>query len=188
MADSKYKELLRELKAKIVAGGYDEAHPFPSESAMARELALSRNTVHRAFQELRRLRLIEGRVGVAPTVTPRGAMRKIGLMVPGLAYSEFFQPIIRAVSRLAMKHGYTLIFGSMEPDSYAHGIDRARMQAMKPGAVIMHPGPVNRGVELASEAVDTSKNLILDQVNAGVSIRMAVLYLLLGGDENVTAA
>lgn len=129
MADSKYKELLRALKAKIVAGGYDEAHPFPSESAMARELALSRNTVHRAFQELRRLRLIEGRVGVAPTVTPRGAMRKIGLMVPGLAYSEFFQPIIRAVSRLAMKHGYTLIFGSMEPDSYAHGIDRARKYA-----------------------------------------------------------
>ncbi|MGN0832517.1 MAG: substrate-binding domain-containing protein [Kiritimatiellia bacterium] len=129
MADSKYKALLRELKAKIIAGGYDGAHPFPSESAMARELALSRNTVHRAFQELRRLQLIEGGVGVVPTVTHRGTMRKIGLMVPGLAYSEFFQPIIRAVSRLAMKHGYTLIFGSMEPDNYARGIDRARKYA-----------------------------------------------------------
>ena len=65
-----------------------------------------------------------------------------------------------------------------------YGIDKRRMACMKPEAVIMHPGPVNRGVELTSDAVDSPRSIILDQVNAGVNIRMAVLYLLLGGDSN----
>jgi aspartate carbamoyltransferase catalytic subunit len=65
-----------------------------------------------------------------------------------------------------------------------YGISRERMERMKPGAVIMHPGPVNRGVELSSDAVDDARNLLLNQVNAGVSVRMALIYLLLGGDKD----
>ena len=59
---------------------------------------------------------------------------------------------------------------------------------MKPESVIMHPGPVNRGVELSAEAADAAQSLILDQVNAGVAVRMAVMYLLLGGDPHGLAA
>lgn len=62
-----------------------------------------------------------------------------------------------------------------------YGIDRRRMDAMKREAIIMHPGPINRGVELTAEAADSDRTFILDQVNAGVAVRMAVMYLLMGG-------
>ena len=68
------------------------------------------------------------------------------------------------------------------------GVDTRRLAAMKPESVIMHPGPVNRGVELSAEAADAAQSLILDQVNAGVAVRMAVMYLLLGGDSHGLAA
>jgi aspartate carbamoyltransferase catalytic subunit len=73
---------------------------------------------------------------------------------------------------------------------YAHfyGINRQRMALLKDDAIIMHPGPVNRGVELSSDAVDTAKNLLLDQVSAGVAVRMALMYLLLGGDSSIAEA
>ena len=68
------------------------------------------------------------------------------------------------------------------------GVNAVRMARMKPDAIIMHPGPVNRGVELTSEAIDTAKNLLLYQVNAGVAVRMALMYLLLGGDADGAVA
>jgi aspartate carbamoyltransferase catalytic subunit len=54
---------------------------------------------------------------------------------------------------------------------------------MKPGAAICHPGPMNRGLEISADAADAANSLILDQVAAGVSVRMSVLYELLGGGE-----
>jgi aspartate carbamoyltransferase catalytic subunit len=64
-----------------------------------------------------------------------------------------------------------------------YGIGLERLARLKEGAIIMHPGPVNRGVELSSEAVDAAQNLLLYQVNAGVAVRMALMYLLLGGSD-----
>ncbi|MCL2150882.1 MAG: aspartate carbamoyltransferase catalytic subunit, partial [Coriobacteriia bacterium] len=65
-----------------------------------------------------------------------------------------------------------------------YGINGERLARMKPDAIIMHPGPVNRGVELSSETIDTARNLLLDQVNAGVAVRMALMYLMLGGEQD----
>jgi aspartate carbamoyltransferase catalytic subunit len=79
-------------------------------------------------------------------------------------------------------------FPSLREYAMLYGIDTRRMALMKPDAIIMHPGPVNRGVELSSEAVDTARNLLLYQVNAGVAVRMALMYLLLGGDQDGIAA
>ena len=61
------------------------------------------------------------------------------------------------------------------------GLTRDRMKRMKPDAVIMHPGPINRGVEMDYEVADSPRSLILDQVTQGEAVRMAVLYLLSGG-------
>lgn len=61
------------------------------------------------------------------------------------------------------------------------GLDARRLEAACPGALLLHPGPVNRGVELAPELLDQPRSLIDAQVRAGVAVRMAVLYLLLGG-------
>jgi aspartate carbamoyltransferase catalytic subunit len=63
-----------------------------------------------------------------------------------------------------------------------------RVRLAKSDAIIMHPGPMNRGVEIASEVADGPASVILDQVTNGVAVRMAVLYLLAGGGENEAAA
>jgi aspartate carbamoyltransferase catalytic subunit len=63
------------------------------------------------------------------------------------------------------------------------GLDAARMLRARKDAIVMHPGPINRGVEISSEVADGPNSVILDQVTSGVAVRMAVLYLLLGGSE-----
>jgi aspartate carbamoyltransferase catalytic subunit len=60
------------------------------------------------------------------------------------------------------------------------GLTRQRVAKAKPDVIIMHPGPINRGVEIATDVADGPYSVILDQVAAGVAVRMAVLYLLLG--------
>ena len=77
---------------------------------------------------------------------------------------------------------------SLREYTMLYGIDAARLAAMKPEAIIMHPGPINRGVELSAEAADSERAVILDQVNAGVAGRMSVMYLLLGGDNSGLAS
>ena len=61
------------------------------------------------------------------------------------------------------------------------GINRELLQKAKPDALLMHPGPINRGVELAPDVADSAQSVILDQVTNGVAIRMALMYLVLGG-------
>ena len=56
------------------------------------------------------------------------------------------------------------------------------LERSNPDAIVMHPGPVNRGVELTPDVVDGPRSVILDQVENGVAVRMALLYLILGGE------
>jgi aspartate carbamoyltransferase catalytic subunit len=79
-------------------------------------------------------------------------------------------------------------FPSLREYARLYGLGLERLARLKEDAIIMHPGPVNRGVELSSEAVDAARNLLLYQVNAGVAVRMALMYLLLGGDKDGIAA
>lgn len=62
------------------------------------------------------------------------------------------------------------------------GIDRSRMADLKPDVLIMHPGPINRGVEIDADTADGDRSVILEQVTNGLAIRMAVLYLVTGND------
>jgi aspartate carbamoyltransferase catalytic subunit len=62
-----------------------------------------------------------------------------------------------------------------------YGMNMDRLKSTPPNAVIMHPGPVNRGVELSPDVADGPRSIILDQVENGVAVRMALLYLLCGG-------
>ena len=62
-----------------------------------------------------------------------------------------------------------------------YGLNRERVNQAKSDVIIMHPGPMNRGVEIASDVADGPYSVILDQVSSGVAVRMALLYLLLGG-------
>lgn len=68
------------------------------------------------------------------------------------------------------------------------GMNARRMEMLKPGAFVMHPGPMNRGVELSSDVADSNRALVLEQVNAGVAVRMALMYLMLGGEADGAVA
>jgi aspartate carbamoyltransferase catalytic subunit len=74
-------------------------------------------------------------------------------------------------------------FPSVREYSRRYGLDTARMAALPEHAIVMHPGPMNRGVEIAAEVADSPRATIVEQVANGVSVRMAVLYLLLGGTD-----
>jgi len=63
------------------------------------------------------------------------------------------------------------------------GLDRRRVELMKPEAIIMHPGPMNRGVEIAADVADLDRSIIIDQVTNGVAVRMSLLYLMLGAAD-----
>ena len=76
-------------------------------------------------------------------------------------------------------------FPSLREYSMLYGLNKDRDELMKPDAIVCHPGPINRGVELDSYMADhPTRSIILDQVYAGVLVRMAVLYLLLGGSND----
>jgi aspartate carbamoyltransferase catalytic subunit len=76
-------------------------------------------------------------------------------------------------------------FPTVREYSRRYGLDAERMAMMPEHAVVMHPGPMVRGMEIASEVADSLRSTIVDQVANGVSVRMAVLYLLLGGPRPV---
>ncbi|MEV5574654.1 aspartate carbamoyltransferase catalytic subunit [Spirillospora sp. NPDC052269] len=74
-------------------------------------------------------------------------------------------------------------FPTVREYSRRYGLDGERMARLSDSAIVMHPGPMNRGVEIAAEVADSVRSTIVEQVANGVSARMAVLYLLLGGSE-----
>jgi aspartate carbamoyltransferase catalytic subunit len=77
-------------------------------------------------------------------------------------------------------------FPSEREYSRRYGLDTTRMALLPEHAIVMHPGPMNRGVEIAAEVADSARSTIVEQVANGVSVRMAVLYLLLGGLDPAT--
>ena len=84
------------------------------------------------------------------------------------------------VQRERMSGGY---FPTPREYTIGYGLTRDRLQLLRPEAAICHPGPMNRGLEISADAADAANSLILDQVAAGVSVRMSVLYELLGGSD-----
>jgi len=84
------------------------------------------------------------------------------------------------VLRIQMERQETRYFPSIREYAMYYGIDRKMLDGLKKEIVLMHPGPINRGVEISSDAADSGHSIILDQVENGVAIRMAVLYLLSG--------
>jgi len=83
------------------------------------------------------------------------------------------------VQRERMSGGY---FPSPREYTVGYGLTRDRLRLLKPGTPILHPGPMNRGLEISADAADAIDSVVLDQVSAGVAIRMAVLYHLLAGE------
>jgi aspartate carbamoyltransferase catalytic subunit len=88
------------------------------------------------------------------------------------------------VLRIQLERQNQVLFSSLREYNIAYGISRALLESLDKEVVIMHPGPINRGVELDSDVADSGQSIILDQVENGVAVRMAVLYLLSGKRDN----
>ncbi|MBL7735679.1 MAG: aspartate carbamoyltransferase catalytic subunit [Chitinophagaceae bacterium] len=84
------------------------------------------------------------------------------------------------VLRIQLERQNQVLFSSLREYNLAYGISKKLLDSLSKKIVIMHPGPINRGVELDSDAADSGQSIILQQVENGVAVRMAVLYLLSG--------
>ncbi|MEP6747540.1 MAG: aspartate carbamoyltransferase catalytic subunit [Bacteroidota bacterium] len=85
------------------------------------------------------------------------------------------------VLRIQLERQNQVLFSSLREYNLAYGVKKAMLDDLGKEIVIMHPGPINRGVEIDSDVADSKQSIILQQVENGVAVRMAVLYLLAGG-------
>lgn len=88
------------------------------------------------------------------------------------------------VLRIQLERQNQVLFSSLREYNLAYGVSKNLLNSLKKEIVIMHPGPINRGVEIDSDVADSNQSIILQQVENGVAVRMAVLYLLAGKQSN----
>ena len=120
-----------------------------------------------------------------PTLMPSGIADWAA--AEGFAITNEFDPVLPTVDvammlrvqKERMSGGY---FPTPREYTVGYGLTRDRLRKLPEHAVICHPGPMNRGLEIAADAADEARSAILDQVSAGVAVRMSVLYHLLGGN------
>jgi aspartate carbamoyltransferase catalytic subunit len=128
-------------------------------------------------------------IAAPPTFMPRG-IEEMGVethyrLEPALEGAD----VVMAL-RIQLERGGKLSFPSTQEYFNLFGLNQERLALAKDDAIVMHPGPMNRGVEIASDVADGPQSVILDQVSNGLAVRMAVLYLLAGtgAGKNVEAA
>jgi aspartate carbamoyltransferase catalytic subunit len=195
--------LARNMRAHIINGG-DGKHQHPTQALLdlftIRErfgrfeglnVAIVGDIVHsRVFGSLApALALLGARVtAIAPPTLLPARPEVLGAEVSSSLDDALETFDVVYMLRIQQERIDRSPFPTLREYARLYGIGLERLARLKGGAIIMHPGPVNRGVELSSEAVDTAKNLLLYQVNAGVAVRMALMYLLLGGEKDGVAA
>jgi aspartate carbamoyltransferase catalytic subunit len=122
-----------------------------------------------------------------PTLLPPGISR-LGVHVTTSVDEAVTDADVIMMLRIQQERMQGAFFPSLREYFNVFGMTAARVRRAKPDVIIMHPGPMNRGVEIASDVADGPYSVILEQVANGVAVRMAVLYLLAGGVEDEAAA
>jgi len=116
-----------------------------------------------------------------PTMIP-GGIEKLGVNIEYDLLKAVAQADVLNVLRIQLERHSSKSFPSNREYHRVYGITEEVIRTLKPEAFVMHPGPMNRDVEIASEVADGPRQVILDQVANGVAVRMALIYLLSGGD------
>ena len=152
MDNKSYKGIVEALKKDILNGKYSSCHAFPSVGTLVRRFGVARGTVHHAFDELARQGLISRKQGRGTFVTNNATSRKIGLIVPGVASTDFFLPIMREINRLARENDYTLLFAevfSTDRDERIHQVRELAAEFVKKrvAGVIFEPLAEPGGLE-----------------------------------------
>ncbi|MDZ7830470.1 MAG: aspartate carbamoyltransferase catalytic subunit [Desulfobacterales bacterium] len=125
----------------------------------------------------------EVRLAGPPTMIPQGA-DKLGAHVTYDMAEAIADVDVVMMLRVQKERQRSFLFPSEREYAARYGLNRHRLKTAKKDALIMHPGPMNRGVEISPDVADGPYSVILDQVANGVALRMALLYLLAGGVRN----
>lgn len=118
-----------------------------------------------------------------PTLIPKYIKEALGVQVEYKLEKALKWCDVANVLRIQLERQNQVLFSSLREYNLAYGVSRKLLQSLDKEIVIMHPGPINRGVEIDSDVADGKQSIILQQVENGVAVRMAVLYLLAGGRE-----
>lgn len=187
--------LSRHIPANIVNAG-DGTHEHPTQALLdafsireklgsvgGKRIALIGDILHSrvALSNIFALKKLGAQVVVCgpPTLLPRH-IRSLGVEVETDVQKALQWCDVANVLRIQLERQQLKYFPSLREYTLYYGITRKMLDGLKKQIVLMHPGPINRGVELSSDAADSPHSIILDQVENGVAIRMAVLYLLAG--------
>jgi aspartate carbamoyltransferase catalytic subunit len=122
-----------------------------------------------------------------PTMVPTG-IERLGVRVSTSVDEAIADADVIMMLRIQQERMHGAFFPSVREYFTVFGMTAERVKRASPDVIIMHPGPMNRGVEIASDVADGPYSVILEQVANGVAVRMAVLYLLAGGVEDEAAA
>jgi len=117
------------------------------------------------------------------TFIPAG-IEKLGAIVSGSVDEAVDGADVVMALRIQLERQNDPLIPSLREYSNFYGINKKRLESAKPDVLVMHPGPINRGVELNPDVADGPGSVILEQVNNGVAVRMAMLYLVMGGDKS----
>lgn len=117
-----------------------------------------------------------------PTLIPQG-IEKFPVKVTYDIKEAIKEADVLNILRIQLERQKSNLFPSLREYAINFGIDKDKLKFAKPDVLIMHPGPINRGVEISPEIADGPYSVILEQVTNGIAVRMAVLYLVLGGKE-----
>jgi len=115
-----------------------------------------------------------------PTLIPKYIKEALNVQVEYNIKKALEWCDVANVLRIQLERQNQVLFSSLREYNLAYGVSRKLLDGLKKEIVIMHPGPINRGVEIDSDVADSNQSIILQQVENGVAVRMAALYLLAG--------
>lgn len=187
--------LSRHINANIVNAG-DGTHEHPTQALLdaysireklgtvsGKKIAIIGDILHSrvALSNIFALQKLGAKVMVCapPTLLPK-YLGQLGVQIEYDVKKALEWCDVANVLRIQLERQHIKYFPSLREYSLYFGINKKMLDSLKKEIVLMHPGPINRGVELSSDAADSNHSIILDQVENGVAVRMAVLYLLAG--------
>ena len=185
--------LAKHIKANIINAG-DGTHEHPTQALLdtysireklktvkGKKVAIIGDVLHSrvALSNIFALKKLGAEVLVCgpPTLLPK-FIGQLGVRVEWDLQKALAWCDVANVLRIQLERQQIKYFPSLREYSLYYGITKKILDSLKKEIVLMHPGPINRGVELSSDAADSHHSIILDQVENGVAIRMAVMYLL----------
>jgi aspartate carbamoyltransferase catalytic subunit len=135
-----------------------------------------------ALSNIYLLKKMKAEVMVAgpPTLIPKYIQEALGVKVEYNLKKALEWCDVANILRIQLERQNQVLFSSLREYNLAYGVSKKLLDGLKKEIVIMHPGPINRGVEIDSDVADGNQSIILQQVENGVAVRMAALYLLAG--------